>query len=310
MKKWLFASAFIVLSGCGFGGLDSDMSVNVGTPSPTLTQTPAKVPAKTPATTPTPTPGANPEAEQWTTITLTKDQVYSGPLVLVNREHKIRPEALPEDIVDLSEQDDLTEGYSLLDPSIELSEAVALRFRELVEGAARDGVRNLRISSGYRNNSEQEELYEEKGSDYALPAGHSEHNLGLSLDLGSTTGAIDQSAEGKWLKKHAWDYGFILRYPKDKVDLTGIQYEPWHFRYVGLPHSRIMKEKNFVLEEYLAYLKEKESIVAEEDGVRYRISYVPVTKRTEFKVPVDGSYEISGDNSDGVIVTVALKEAA
>ncbi|MBB6637202.1 M15 family metallopeptidase [Cohnella thailandensis] len=286
------------------------MSVNVGTPSPTLTQTPAKVPAKTPATTPTPTPGANPEAEQWTTITLTKDQVYSGPLVLVNREHKIRPEALPEDIVDLSEQDDLTEGYSLLDPSIELSEAVALRFRELVEGAARDGVRNLRISSGYRNNSEQEELYEEKGSDYALPAGHSEHNLGLSLDLGSTTGAIDQSAEGKWLKKHAWDYGFILRYPKDKVDLTGIQYEPWHFRYVGLPHSRIMKEKNFVLEEYLAYLKEKESIVAEEDGVRYRISYVPVTKRTEFKVPVDGSYEISGDNSDGVIVTVALKEAA
>jgi D-alanyl-D-alanine carboxypeptidase len=310
MKKWLFASAFVMLTGCGFGGLNSDISVNVGTPTPSSTQALAPTLTQTPETTPAPTPGTNPDAGQWTTITLTKEQVYSGPLVLVNREHKIRPEAVPEDIVDLSEQDDLTEGYSLLDPSIELSEAVALRFRELVEGAARDGVRNLRISSGYRDNSEQEELFEEKGSDYALPAGHSEHNLGLSLDLGSTTGAIDQSAEGKWLKKHAWDYGFILRYPKDKVDLTGIQYEPWHFRYVGLPHSRIMKEKNLVLEEYLAYLKEKETIVAEEDGVRYRISYVPVTKRTEFKVPVNGSYEISGDNLDGVIVTVALKEAA
>ncbi|MBU5494611.1 D-alanyl-D-alanine carboxypeptidase family protein, partial [Enterococcus sp. S177_ASV_20] len=107
------------------------------------------------------------------------------------------------------------------------------------------------INSGYRDFDEQSVLYQEMGAEYALPAGYSEHNSGLSLDVGSSLTKMERAPEGKWIEENAWKYGFILRYPEDKTELTGIQYEPWHIRYVGLPHSAIMKEKNFVLEEYM-----------------------------------------------------------
>ncbi|RLM60061.1 D-Ala-D-Ala carboxypeptidase VanY, partial [Halorubrum sp. Atlit-9R] len=132
----------------------------------------------------------------------------------------------------------------------------------------------------------------------------SEHNLGLSLDIGSTQGEMGQAPEGKWLNKNAWRHGFILRYPSDKTAITGIQYEPWHFRYVGLPHSAIMQDKNFVLEEYLDYLKDHKSITTTVNQQTYEISYYPVSKNTTIPVPVNGRYEISGNNMDGIIVTV------
>ncbi len=77
---------------------------------------------------------------------------------------------------------------------------------------------------------------------------------------------MERAPEGKWIEENAWKYGFILRYPEDKTELTGIQYEPWHIRYVGLPHSAIMKEKNFVLEEYMDYLKEEKTISVSVNG--------------------------------------------
>ena len=130
------------------------------------------------------------------------------------------------------------------------------------------------ISGGYRDEDEQEQLYREKGSDYALPPGYSEHNLGLSMDIGSTRRSIDRSPEGKWLKEHAWAHGFILRYPQDKTEITGIQYEPWHFRYVR-PHSMIMKELNLTLEEYLDYLKDQSSYRTTVEGRNTKLSMYP-----------------------------------
>ncbi|THF74043.1 M15 family metallopeptidase [Cohnella fermenti] len=321
MKRWLaLLPALAILSSCGFR--ESTSRIDAGA---SLSGSPVRVTngaghsetngkpgtVEKPGRSTGQTVGAE-QASEWKTLELTEEMTHLGELVLVNRDRELWPEAVPGDIVDLGEREDLTSGYSLLDPSIELSEQVALRFGEMVEAASSDGVRHFRISSGYRSFDEQEELYEEKGDDYALPAGYSEHNLGLSLDIGSTQGPIDDSAEGSWLKKRAWDYGFVLRYPKDKSSVTGIQYEPWHFRYVGLPHSLIMKKKDFVLEEYLAYLKEKRTIVAEAKGTRYRITYVPVpaTDGTAAEVPVNGDYTLSGDNAGGVIVTVSLKEAA
>ncbi len=85
------------------------------------------------------------------------------------------------------------------------------------------------------------------GSNYALPAGYSEHNLGLSLDVGSTQKKMEKAPEGKWIEENVWKHGFVLRYPKNKSNITGIQYEPWHIRYVGLPHSAIMqKGENYI----------------------------------------------------------------
>jgi D-alanyl-D-alanine carboxypeptidase len=73
------------------------------------------------------------------------------------------------------------------------------------------------INSGYRDNKEQGQLYKDMGADYALPAGYSEHNLGLALDIGSTQPDMNQAPEGKWLTKNTWTYGFILLCPKDKT---------------------------------------------------------------------------------------------
>src|SRR5690348_3295425 len=116
---------------------------------------------------------------------------------------------------------------------------------------------------------------------------------------------MSHAPEGKWLKKNAWSYGFILRYPEDKTAVTGIQFEPWHFRYVGLPHSVIMHDRGWTLEEYLAALKEQHTLTALVDGVSYEVDYYTASPsgETAISVPADGAYTVSGDNDDGIIVT-------
>ncbi|MCV5111774.1 D-alanyl-D-alanine carboxypeptidase family protein, partial [Escherichia coli] len=82
----------------------------------------------------------------------------------------------------------------------------------------------------------------------------------------STQKKMEKAPEGKWIEENVWKHGFVLRYPKNKSNITGIQYEPWHIRYVGLPHSAIMQKKNFTLEEYLEFLKEEKEISTEVEG--------------------------------------------
>ncbi|WP_409346229.1 M15 family metallopeptidase [Paenibacillus sp. MBLB4367] len=238
------------------------------------------------------------------TIKITKDQVYRGDLLLVNKEYPVREEGVKSDVVRLYSHKELLQGFGLLDTSIRLSQSVAQTFLEMIRAADKDGVNHFMISSGYRDSKEQSELYKEMGDARALPANHSEHNLGLSLDIGSTSAEMNQAPEGKWLQNNAWKYGFILRYPKDKSDITGIQYEPWHFRYVGLPHSAIMQEKKLTLEEYLELLKEQKNLSTTINGQSYEISYQTAANSKTVTVPAGRRYTISGDNRDGVIVTV------
>ncbi|MGM0851023.1 MAG: VanY-A/VanY-F/VanY-M family D-Ala-D-Ala carboxypeptidase [Bacillota bacterium] len=237
-------------------------------------------------------------------IKITEDQIYQGDLLLVNSEYPVHQESIRSDIVNLSANYKLAQGYVLLDSEIYLSKEVAHKFSDMVAAAEKDGLQYFAITSGFRDFDEQSVLYQDMGSAYALPPGYSEHNLGLSLDVGSTQMKMADAPEGKWIEENAWKYGFILRYPEDKTDITGIQYEPWHIRYVGFPHSAIMKEKNFVLEEYMEYLKEEKTISASVNGEKYEISYYPVTKNPTIHVPANIRYEISGNNIDGVIMTV------
>jgi len=243
-------------------------------------------------------------SEDFQTIEITKERVFQGNLLLVNNEYPVHQESIKSDVVNLFTHKELTKGYELLNSEIYLSEDVAHEFSEMIAAAEREGLRHFTINSGFRGFDEQNVLYQEMGADYALPAGYSEHNLGLSLDVGSTQMKMEVAPEGKWIEENAWKYGFILRYPEDKTDVTGIQYEPWHIRYVGLPHSAIMKEKNFALEEYLDYLKEEQTITTTILGEKYEVSYHSVAKDTTIHVPTDLRYEISGNNIDGVIVTV------
>lgn len=235
---------------------------------------------------------------------ISTSQIHQGNLLLVNKEYALHKSGISKDIVNLSEHQELVQGYGLLDNTIRLSEQVTEKFSAMIQAAAKQDVRHFVISSGYRDNAEQQQLYKEKGADYALPPGHSEHNLGLSLDIGSTQMEMSRAPEGEWLQEHAWDYGFVLRYPEDKTDITGIQFEPWHFRYVGLPHSKIMRDKNFTLEEYLEFLKEQKTITASVNGIEYQITYVAVHGNTPVPTPAGRHVEFSGDNMDGVIMTV------
>ena len=142
----------------------------------------------------------------------------------------------------------------------------------MMDAASDDGV-NLMICSAYRSFDRQKSLFDNKinklmgdgmtyleayriGSMNVTVPGTSEHHIGLALDIltGSYTSMDDGFGEtkaGKWLAKNASDYGFILRYPEGKEDITGIVYEPWHFRYVGVKYAKDITKRGVCLEEYL-----------------------------------------------------------
>lgn len=230
------------------------------------------------------------------------NEVHKGDLLLVNRDYAVHEVGVRKDIVNLGKQEDLVDGFVLLDRNTYLSKSVAKKFKAMIKDAAKDGVNRFVISSGYRDLDKQDQLYKKHGADYALPAGYSEHNLGLSLDVGSTEKEMKYADEGKWLQDHAWKYGFILRYPSNKTEITGILYEPWHFRYVGLPHSAIMYKNDWVLEEYLDYLKNKGHISVEIEKMQYDVNYYPSSDK-EIEIKVGHEYDVSGDNIGGIIVT-------
>ena len=129
------------------------------------------------------------------------------------------------------------------------------------------------ICSSYRTYEKQEELFEQQVQEFinqgygkldaqkkaagavARP-GTSEHEIGLAIDIvDESNQRLNQYQENtavqRWLMQNSWRYGFILRYPSDKTDITGIQYEPWHYRFVGKEAARIIYENNWTLEEYL-----------------------------------------------------------
>lgn len=140
----------------------------------------------------------------------------------------------------------------------------------MISAAADDGI-NLYIVSGYRSYQRQETNFNNRVQQYinqgmtkaeaekktatiiAVP-GTSEHHLGLALDFNSLDQNFANTKEGKWLAKNAYKYGFILRYEKDTTDITGIIYEPWHYRYVTVEHAKKIQEMDVTFEEYIDWL--------------------------------------------------------
>ena len=105
-----------------------------------------------------------------------------------------------------------------------------------------------------RRGHTKEESYALARQTISIP-GSGEHCLGLAVDFYTKKyhkleKAFENTPEGKWLMEHAQEYGFIMRYGEDKVDITGIEYEPWHYRYVGVEAAEYIKEHNLSLEEF------------------------------------------------------------
>lgn len=184
-----------------------------------------------------------------------KEEYY---LLLANAENP-----LPQDWSIQTEE--VQNGY-------EMDKRAAPAMREMIQAAKEDGV-ELMLCSAYRSVEKQQQLFDRSQQAYmaqgmseeeayaktatetAIP-GTSEHQTGLAADIVTPTyqmldaGFADTPA-GQWLSEHAAEYGFVLRYPQDKQEVTGIIYESWHYRFVGKTYAKLMKESGLCLEEYL-----------------------------------------------------------
>lgn len=121
---------------------------------------------------------------------------------------------------------------------------------------AKTGVR-IYVSSDFRTSEEQEQIIAESEAGIAAPVGCSEHEAGFALDVYAPYFAGKEflrSPAGREVNRICAEYGFVIRYQKDKTAITGISYEPWHLRYVGQPHARLMMESGLTMEEYLERL--------------------------------------------------------
>ena len=173
--------------------------------------------------------------------------------VLVNKNNILSENYIPSDL----EPIDIKYSYE----NKMLRKEAKEQFEKLSSDALSLGYRIV-ATSAYRSYDYQKDLYEfyvkEKGLEYAdlcsARPGHSEHQTGLAVDVEGSNRSYDDfedAIEFNWMKENAHKYGFILRYPKDKQDITGFKYEPWHYRYVGLNMAEEIYTKNLTLEEYI-----------------------------------------------------------
>lgn len=191
--------------------------------------------------------------------------------LLVNRTHPLEPSYVPNDLRPVN----IPFAYIGDDFRNYLREPAANALEAMFKDARNMGL-NLIGVSGYRSYDRQNKIYEQnlavKGEQqtnlYSAKPGQSEHQTGLAIDIStpsifsSLTTDFENTPEGMWLRDNASRYGFILRYPAGKEDITGYAYEPWHFRYVGIPLANYIKAKGITLEEYTQTLEEYTSHLA------------------------------------------------
>lgn len=182
--------------------------------------------------------------------------------ILVNKKNLLPRNYCPKNLVVTDQNENNFHKYK--DPNLKpmVRADIYPYIQLMINDAKRDGVEFI-IDSGYRSYNYQQvlldNLIKEKGAEaytlIALP-GSSEHQTGLAIDIAYYhNGVYDDNVKGEdkeaiWLANNSYKYGFILRYPKDKENITGFQYEPWHFRFVGLKLAEKLYKTNMTLDEY------------------------------------------------------------
>ena len=173
-----------------------------------------------------------------------EDILYQNSLWLINAEYPLAEDAALM----------LTE-YK--DTGLLIDSSAVQSLQELLAAAEAQTGDRVYLMSTYRSWQEQEQEYQSDPK-LAVPAGTSEHQTGLAIDL-----YVYQKAQrefitakaGVWIQEHAHEYGFLIRYPFGKQAVTGVSYEPWHIRYVGKPHAALMYANRWTLEEYVEQLE-------------------------------------------------------
>ena len=240
-------------------------------------------------------------------ILLKKEYVYLGNLILVNRKHPLQEKIKSYNL----------QPFNELYTKILLDYNANLELHKVLNEI--NSKNNIVPVSGYRSLDEQEELYrnsikengEEFTKKYVAYPNCSEHQTGLAIDLGLAQENIDYIRPSfpytgicEAFRKKSVESGFIERYKKEKENITHISSEEWHFRYVGYPHSKIMSEMNFCLEEYIDYLRKFKLGQNTLSFKEYEINFVKMNEDIkEISIEDNEVLTISGNNVDGVIIT-------
>ncbi len=270
-------------------------------------------------------PVTEPTESSYETITVNNDDVFKGEMILVNEDYPFKNS---KDAKIATLYDEKNDSYSVSGMEIGIQEDAVEPLNDMLSAFYEEtGNSSILIIAGFRTLEQQQALYDEDleltGLDtstlVALP-GHSEHESGYALDFSlfyddGTSGDYDGTGEYEWIDEHCADYGFILRYPADKTEITKIQHESWHYRYVGKPHAYYIMQSGICYEEYIEKLKEysveNPLEIVDSDGEAYAVYYVPAeTEKSVTYVPLISNkpYKILGNNIDGFIVTIDLQE--
>ena len=250
----------------------------------------------------------------------TKDK-FRGDLILVNEDHEYF--GGDEDLVSIIEMNSENERtcFTAVDSTYTILRQVYEPMAQMIQDFS-DQYNNDRliIYGSYRTKEFQQQLYdddvaqsEDGKSTKVAKAGFSEHESGLAFDFTEADNYdYDGTGDYAWINANCYKYGFIVRYTKSKEKITKIQDEPWHFRYVGIPHAYYMDSNDLCLEEYIDLIRKHpydgEHLEFKDDkDTEYEVYFVASddgAEKTTVPVPNGVRYEISGNNVDGFIVTV------
>ena len=255
-----------------------------------------------------------PEEDVFFTVLMDSSDIYRGSLLLINADH---PYEIPDDAGLIVINDDKTMTYRISSPNLLLYSGAMQALNDMMdvfyEETGRD---NVTVTSAFRDNKRQQEILDDytarmgrkEALRWAALPGHSEHHAGLAVDFGLFSSGEVRTFRGtgvySWFGENAHRFGFLLRYPENKTEITGAAYEPWHFRFVGEPHSYFIYQRGFVLEEYIEFIRSFSADNSFTDIYNEIIYEVYYTQDLEIVIPDDSEPTISGNNIDGFIVTL------
>jgi len=265
-------------------------------------------------------------------VEVQNSDIHRGDLILVNRDNEYSDGSNPN-IVNIYENK--SDSYKVDRSYMQLDKTMIEAINSMLDDfAAKTGITNILCNSGYRSYDEQKQMYDEDlentgllESDLVAPPGHSEHHTGLAMDFAIDDGyeypALRNEGEYSWIYSNAAKYGLILRYTEQNKHITKYRAESWHFRYVGPVHASMIYRMGVALEQYEGFIKDFQYDNPLEykysDTEFYRIYYVPMdmtSEKTSIPIPyeclnnngAEWPYTVSGNNSDGFIVTVKIPE--
>ena len=183
--------------------------------------------------------------------------------LLINKKHPLSKDYVPDNLIITDNNENNFHEFADPNHKPSIIKDVYEAFKVLQKEALKDGI-NIIIDSGYRSYEYQQVIWdtyvENKGLEYTVthvaPPGTSEHQSGLAIDFGAyrdgifTSDITEDSKEYIWMINNAYKYGFILRYPKGKENITGYSFEPWHFRFIDLDIANYIHDNDITLEEY------------------------------------------------------------